>query len=87
MEPMGAIRGPVRDLINIRGSKSFRIGSRGNLEVGLDALNAFNSNVPWGGGTSSNGLNGFNELSGPAYNYVLRIPEPRALRFSAAFEF
>lgn len=87
MEPMGAIRGPVRDLINIRTSKGFRIGSRGNLEVGVDALNAFNTNVPWGGNTASNGWNGFNELSGPAYNYVLRIPEPRALRFSAAFDF
>ena len=87
LEPFGAKRGVMRNIINLRGEKTFRAGG-GRINMGVDAFNAFNTNVAWGstgaGGAAGNGIN---DASGPTYGYVVRVVTPRVLRFAVGYEF
>lgn len=47
LEPFGSEQSPMRSLINLRASKIFTLGGKRNVQVDLDALNAFNSNTAW----------------------------------------
>jgi hypothetical protein len=86
VEPYGSQRGESRHVVNFRVSKSFRLGGSRQLNLDLDANNAFNSNVAWGSTTAGVG-SGINFQSGPSFGYVTRIVGPRALRLGVAFEF
>ena len=83
MEEFGAVSSKPRHIVNLRGEKEFRFGTR-KARIAIDAFNAFNSNVPWGGGSNGSGIT---DASGPTYGYVVRILTPRVLRFGASFEF
>jgi hypothetical protein len=78
VEPFGTRRGPDRHIVNLRASKGFALGGTRKLTFDVDALNALNANVPWGG---------INYQSGPTFGYVTSIVSPRALQFGATFEF
>jgi hypothetical protein len=78
MEPYGAQRGPNRHIVNLRASKDFPLGGSRKLTLDVDALNAFNSNVPWGG---------INYAAGPTFGYLTSIVSPRALQLGVSFEF
>ena len=87
MEPFGAQSGPNRTIVNLRGARTFRMGSR-SIVVDASAFNAFNSNVPWSSGGNATGEDaGVTDASGPTYNFVTRIVNPRIIRFGVAFEF
>jgi hypothetical protein len=83
MEPYGATRGPARHIANLRFAKDFALGGGRKITTGLDAFNAFNSNIPWAVGGGS----GLTDASGPTYGFVTKILEPRVFRFSVGFEF
>ena len=83
MEEFGTVRSRPRHIVNLRGEKEFRFGAR-KARIAIDAFNAFNSNVPWGGGSNGSGIT---DASGPTYGYVVRIMTPRVLRFGASYEF
>ncbi len=76
LEPFGAQKGPVRSEANIRLSKAMKL-VKGQLQLELDALNAFNSNSVW---TTT-------YASGPTFGYATLIQSPRVLRFGVAYEF
>ena len=84
MEPFGAQKAPARQIVNLRGEKKFVLGGSQRLSLGLDAFNAFNSNVAWGGGSNGSGIT---DASGPTYGYVVGIVTPRVLRFGITYEF
>ena len=56
--------------------RRFSAGNK-RLELGIDALNATNSNAAW---TSD-------YTSGPTFNYTTKIPQPRAARLTVLFDF
>jgi len=85
MEPFGEKRGEVRNILNLRVAKDFKLGAHQTVSAGLDAFNAFNSNVAWGGGGGAG--SGITDASGPTYGYVVRIVTPRVLRFTVGYEF
>ena len=85
MEPFGATRSAARHIVNLRGEKDFRFGVSRKLTLGVDAFNAFNTNVAWGGGGGAG--SGITDASGPTYGYVVRLLSPRVLRFGIGFEF
>jgi hypothetical protein len=86
MEPFGASRGPARHIVNLRLSRDFLLSGSRRAMLELDVFNAFNSNVPWGTATGGGG-NGFSDVSGPTYGYVVRVVTPRVLRVGVGFEF
>jgi hypothetical protein len=83
MEPYGTRKGERRHIVNLRASKELKLGARRRLTIDIDAFNAFNSNVAWGGFTSP----GINYASGPTFGYVTDIVPPRNLRFGLSMEF
>jgi hypothetical protein len=83
VEEFGAVRGKPRHIVNLRGEKEFRFGAK-KFRAAIDAFNAFNSNVPWGGGGNGSGIT---DTSGPTYGYVVRIVTPRVLRFAVSYDF
>jgi hypothetical protein len=86
MEPFGTRRGEGRHIVNLRAAKAFRFGGNQTLTLELDAFNALNSNVAWGGNVAAGG-SGINYQSGPTFGYVTAIVQPRSLRFGVAFDF
>jgi hypothetical protein len=84
MEPFGTKRGPARHIVNLRVAKDFNLGAGRKIMTGVDAFNAFNSNVPWGGGGQGSGIT---DASRPTYGYVVQIVAPRVLRFTVGYEF
>jgi carboxypeptidase family protein/TonB-dependent receptor-like protein len=84
MEPFGTVRAPARNIVNLRGDKEFKLGGGRKLTMGVDAFNAFNTNVAWGGGSNGSGIT---DASGPTYGYVVGIVTPRVLRFSIGYQF
>ena len=90
MEPFGAQRGPARHIVNLRFAKDFRFGGSRQIKTSIDAFNAFNTNVPWGGagGPVGGGANsGITDASGSTYGYTVQIVSPRVLRFNVGYEF
>lgn len=85
MEPYGARHGDARHIVNLRAEKSLNLRGGRRLTAGVDAFNAFNSNVAWG--TTVSGANAINDQSGPTYGYVVRVVYPRVLRFGIGYEF
>jgi hypothetical protein len=69
----GAVKTPVRHLMNFRLSKSFTKA----LRVDLNVFNLFNTNVAFEG----------NWVSGPTYGFITRIADPRVFRIGARLEF
>jgi hypothetical protein len=76
LESYGAEQGPLRSVIDLRGSKIFKVGKT-NLKIDVDGLNLFNANTAWV----------TNYLSGPTFGYVTQILSPRVIRFGVAYEF
>jgi hypothetical protein len=84
-EPFGERMGPSRHIVNFRGSKQLRLNGSRKLSLDVDALNLFNTNVAWG--TPTGAGPGYNYASGPTFGQVLRIVNPRSMRFGVSFEF
>ena len=82
VEPFGTRVGDPRHIMNLRGSKDFRLGGQRRMRFDVDAFNAFNSNVAWGGFTSP----GINYASGPTFGYVTDIVPPRNIRFGVSLD-
>ena len=76
LEPQGEQRGPVRPSANVRLSKFLKL-AKGELQLSIDALNAFNTNTFWG----------MTFASGPTFGYGTAFTSPRALQFGVAYEF
>ena len=76
LDPYGSQKGPVRPSANLRVSKFMKL-SKGQLQLTVDALNAFNTNTFWDQSF----------VSGPNFGYGLAFTSPRALQFGAAFDF
>jgi hypothetical protein len=76
LEPYGSQKGPVRPSANLRLSKFMRLRT-GQLQLSLDALNAFNTNTFWD----------MSFASGPNFGYGLAFTSPRALQFGVAYDF
>jgi hypothetical protein len=88
VEARGSERGPARNIMNLRGEKTFHHNGSRKLMASVDAFNAFNTNVAWGSTSSaSDGALGITETSGPSYNRIYGVVQPRALRFNIAYEF
>jgi hypothetical protein len=76
LEPYGERIGPVRPTANLRLSKFMKL-RRGQLQLSLDALNAFNTNTFWD----------MTFASGPTFGYGTAFTSPRALQFGIAYDF
>jgi hypothetical protein len=50
---------------------------RKNVQIDVDAMNAFNANTAWV----------TDYTSGPTFGYVTQIVSPRIIRFGVAYEF
>lgn len=86
MEPFGAQRGEARHIVNLRAAKNFALFRDHKFTLEVDAFNAFNSNVAWGGNVGAGG-SGINYQSGPTFGYVTAIVQPRSMRVGVAYEF
>jgi outer membrane receptor protein involved in Fe transport len=76
LEPYGAHNGLVRPTLNVRLAKQVKLG-KGQFLASIDALNALNSNAFWG----------LTFASGPTFGYGTIFTNPRALQFSATYQF
>ena len=76
LEDYGAQTGVYRPSANLRLSKFMKL-RKGELQLSIDALNAFNSNALWG----------YTYASGPTFGYGTAFTSPRALQFGVAYEF
>jgi len=76
MEEYGSQQGPIRPVANLRVSKFLRL-PKGQLQLSLDAMNAFNTNTFWE----------MDFRSGPTFGYGTAFTSPRALQFGAAYDF
>ena len=85
MEPFGTKRGAIRNIVNLRVGKDFRLSGGRKFTTSLDSFNALNTNVAWGGGGGAG--SGITDVSGPTYGYVVRLVYPRVLRFSFGYQF
>jgi hypothetical protein len=72
----GQVVGPVRASANLRLSKVMKFNTK-ELRVGVDLLNAFNSNAFWT----------MDFTSGPTFGYGTAFTNPRTVQFSGSFEF
>ena len=70
LEPYGEQVGPMRPAANLRLSKFLKL-PKGQLQLSLDALNAFNTNTFWS----------MTFASGPTFGYGTAFTSPRALQF------
>ena len=76
LEDYGTQTGVYRPSANLRLSKFLKL-KKGELQLSIDALNAFNSNALWG----------YTYASGPTFGYGTAFTSPRALQFGVAYEF
>jgi len=76
LEEYGSRSGGFRPAANLRLSKFMKLPI-GELQLSLDALNAFNTNALWS----------IDYASGPTFGYGTAFTSPRALQFGAAYEF
>ncbi len=77
MQPIGAIRLPHQNLLNLRLEKRQRLGGHGNIAFQADLLNLANSSVPTAVITRS----------GPSYGRIVAVVPPRSLRLGAEYTF
>ena len=78
-------RESARNIVNLRADKVFRLSGGRRFTLAVDAFNAFNTNVAWGGGGGSG--SGISDVSGPTYGYVVRTVYPRVLHLGFGYEF
>jgi hypothetical protein len=76
MEPYGIQRGAAENILNLRGSKDFRFGSR-KVSFDIDCFNALNSNA----------ATGLVFESGPTFGYANGVLPARIFRLGARFAF
>jgi len=76
VEPYGDRQGPTQPYLDLRVGKKLALGQR-SLLVSLDALNALN--------TSAAQLTTY--ASGPTFDFVTQIPNPRIFRIGLEFRF
>ena len=75
-EPIGSLRLPEINLLNLRLEKGFRLGD--NKLVGrVNLYNALNSNT----------VTGMSFLSGPSYGRILSILPPRVVELGVQFSY
>jgi hypothetical protein len=77
-ETFGKTRDPNMYLLNLRLERKFALGTFGNIYVGLDGFNIFNSNVR---------LARQRNMSADNYNDLMAIMSPRIFRLGVRFEF
>ena len=77
-ETFGKTRDPNMYLLNLRLERKFALGSFGNIYIGLDGFNIFNSNVR---------LARQRNMSASNYNDLMAIMSPRIFRLGVRFEF
>jgi len=76
LDPYGSETGPIRPTANLRLSKFMKL-RKGELQLSLDAMNAFNTNTFWD----------MTFASGPTFGYGTAFTSPRALQFGVAYDF
>lgn len=77
MEPLGAERLPVQNLLNFRVEKKQRLGRYGSASLQFDLFNALNANV----------ATAMTMRSGPTYGRVTAIVPPRIARLGVTYTF
>jgi hypothetical protein len=78
LEPYGAISAPTRTLLSLRFSRNLSVGSYGQrLNLGLDILNALNSNSIWT----------ISDASGPTYGQISTFTTPRLVKSGITYSF
>jgi carboxypeptidase family protein/TonB-dependent receptor-like protein len=82
VEPFGAKKLPVRNILNLRVDKDIKLSGGRKFSVAVDAFNALNANSAWAEQQAT-----ITDASGPTYGFINRIVTPRVLRFSAGYEF
>jgi hypothetical protein len=76
LEPYGTQKGPVRDLLNLRVARNFKLGI-GQIRTSVEILNALNVANPWD----------ISYVSGPTFGQWGTIDSPRIARFNLSFTF
>jgi carboxypeptidase family protein/TonB-dependent receptor-like protein len=77
VEPIGSIRLPDINLLDVRGEKNFRIAGNQKIAVRLNIYNVLNINT----------VTGQTVLSGASFGKPTAIIAPRILEFSASYSF
>jgi hypothetical protein len=76
VEPFGVLKSPARGVLNLRGSRSWKVGGK-TLRGALDVLNVLNAAPPYA----------VSYASGPTYGQWSQILSPRILKGGLLFEF
>jgi hypothetical protein len=76
LEPYGTQHGPVRDLLNLRVARNFKLGI-GQIRTSVEILNALNVANPWD----------ISYVSGPTFGQWGTIDSPRIARFNLSYTF
>ena len=74
LEPYGASKGPVRDLLNVKIARDFSVRRNARIRASVEILNALNSVSPWS----------MTFASGPNFLYWGTIDSPRIARGSVS---
>jgi hypothetical protein len=77
MEPFGAQKGQAINVVNLRASKTFSLGSGHRVEFDADLFNLLNSSAPIT----------LNFLSGPTFGYATSVVPPRIARLGLRYSF
>lgn len=77
LEPFGSEHLAAQNIVNLRASKSFRLGGGRRLDVDFDVYNVLNSNAPLSA----------TFVSGPTFGYITNVLPPRIGRIGARFNF
>ena len=77
MEPFGSEHLAAQNIVNLRASKSVKLGGGCRLDLDFDVYNVLNSNAPLSA----------TFLSGPTFGYVTNVLPPRIARMGARFNF
>jgi Carboxypeptidase regulatory-like domain len=77
LEPYGSQKLSAFNILNLRGSKDFRLGSNRRLTIDVDVFNALNAATPTGATFAA----------GPTFAYATGVVPARIARFGARFTF
>jgi hypothetical protein len=77
LDPYGNQQLAALNVLNLRGSKFFRMAGTRKLQFDFDVFNVLNSNAPTAAGFAS----------GPTFGYVTGVLPPRVARFGVGFSF
>jgi hypothetical protein len=87
LEPFGSRRGPTRNNLNLRVARSLDLARGQKVRLELDALNALNTNVPWGNPGAGTPALGIIFASGPTFGFAQQIVAPRIFRLGVTYSF